>query len=83
MGSVPDAPQAEPPPHLRATVLRPPGPPGPGLGPNLGPNLGPPNLGPGPSAPRQQLSLWVLALAFLLSAGVGLGLTVLIGSLLV
>ncbi len=70
---LPDAPGSEQPPHLRATMLRPPpGLPGPGLG---------PNLGPGPSAPR--MSVWVLALAFLLSAGLGLGLTVLIGSLLV
>jgi hypothetical protein len=55
-------------------MLRAPGLPVPGMG---------PNLGPGPSAPRQHPSVWVLALAFLLSAGVGLGLTVLIGSLLV
>ena len=70
---LPDARGSEQPPHLRATMLRPPpGLPGPGLG---------PNLGPGPSAPR--MSVWVLALAFVLSAGLGLGLTVLIGSLLV
>jgi hypothetical protein len=55
-------------------MLRAPGLPVPGMG---------PDLGPGSSAPRQHPSVWVLTLAFLLSAGVGLGLTVLIGSLLV
>ncbi|HTE50583.1 MAG TPA: protein kinase [Kofleriaceae bacterium] len=59
-------------PSMRPMLHRPP----PGLG--LGPGPGP---APSP-APREGMSIWLLAVAFLVSAGVGLGLTVLIGSLI-
>jgi hypothetical protein len=65
----PPMPDLPPPPHARATLLRPPT----GLGMSPFP----------PPIQRETVPVWVLAVAFLVSAGVGLGLTVLIGSLIV
>jgi hypothetical protein len=59
------------PPHQRATLLRPP----PGQHTAPAPT-------PLPASGREPMSVWLLAVAFLVSAGLGLGLTVLIGSLI-
>jgi hypothetical protein len=59
-------------PHARPTLLRPPPPSGPVPMPT-----------PAPPPRSDSTPFWLLVVAFLVSAGVGLGLTVLIGSLLV
>jgi serine/threonine protein kinase len=66
----PPGPGNELPLHAQPTILRPP----PGMA------MGPPMMR-SPARP-QSPPVWLLALAFVLSAGVGLGLTVLIGSLI-
>ena len=76
-GPMPQPPGSQPsdgpaglPPHARATLLRPP-PQG----------LARPPV-PQPQPRSDAIPLWLLAVAFLVSAGLGLGLTVLIGSLI-